>query len=294
MSTLQRSSHRSPGRAAFVCALGLALALVFGVSNGRTTNTAPNPSFEDVCDGGACFWPSSAFGGRDDSVARTGQASYRLVIGAGVASSTGSSTCVPRVLTYLGSTLGFWYRYPGGEALTPNLDVYYYTGPDCTGLASEPKTVGTPLLADGAWHQTMAAPAVPAGVNSFRMVLRATCPGVCGGGSVLNFDDLVLDEIGTATTLATFNARREKASVRLRWHTARETSLLGFNLYRRDARGAVRLNRGLIRSVFGGTPVGRAYSFLDRRPTGSRAVYALEAVELNGIRTILARTTIPR
>lgn len=79
----------------------------------------------------------------------------------------------------------------------------------------------------------------------------------------------------TAVTVRSFDARRGRGGVELRWRTASEVQLLGFNVYR----GTRRLNRSLI-------PAGGrrgAYSFVDRAAKGAAATYRLQLVSTDGV-----------
>jgi hypothetical protein len=78
-----------------------------------------------------------------------------------------------------------------------------------------------------------------------------------------------------------FRAHRAGKAVELRWRTAQERDLLGFQLYR-DGK---RVNRSLIAAKRSGQSAGTVYRFVDR-PPGS--VYRLEGVKLNGSRVRLA------
>jgi glycosyl hydrolase family 99 len=90
----------------------------------------------------------------------------------------------------------------------------------------------------------------------------------------------------TAVEFQAASASRIGAGVRVRWRTASESRLLGFNLYREQNGKRVRLNRGLIPSAFAGGAVGRSYSWLDRRaPRNGELRYWLEAVSVSGARS---------
>jgi hypothetical protein len=95
----------------------------------------------------------------------------------------------------------------------------------------------------------------------------------------------------TAATLERLRARAVAAGVEVRWRTASETALLGFNVYRVRRRGLVRVNHSLIPGVFPGTSHGGRYSVVDRGARG-RPVYRLEAVRLDGSRTWLGSARV--
>ncbi len=95
----------------------------------------------------------------------------------------------------------------------------------------------------------------------------------------------------TAVRLNGFRATLRGNRAVLRWRTATEADLLGFNLYRVGAGKLVRLNRTLITGVFGGTAAGHAYSFLDRAGARGAVRYRLQAVGLDGARTWVGTAT---
>jgi len=85
----------------------------------------------------------------------------------------------------------------------------------------------------------------------------------------------------TAVQLRSFTATRAARGIRLRWRTATESGLLGFNVYRGSAQSRVKLNQSLIRSRGGVS--GASYSWLHR---GSKTAtrYWLQAVDADGSR----------
>ena len=92
----------------------------------------------------------------------------------------------------------------------------------------------------------------------------------------------------TAVTLRSFVARRSSRDVLLRWRTASESGLLGFNVYR----GRTRLARALIPARGGAG--GSSYSYLDRAaPHGRLLRYRLQAVSANGTPVWSATTRLP-
>jgi hypothetical protein len=81
----------------------------------------------------------------------------------------------------------------------------------------------------------------------------------------------------TAVAMQAFSARTVRDSVVLRWRTAQELGLLGFNVYR----AARKLNAGVIRA--NGSISGGAYRLVDAGHRGrSAARYRLEAVNRDG------------
>jgi hypothetical protein len=101
------------------------------------------------------------------------------------------------------------------------------------------------------------------------------------GGSPVTADITVGSP--TAVTLASFTARQDAAErVIVRWRTAADARILGFNLWRR-VRGSAsfeRLNRKLI-PARRSTNDGHSYTYIDRRAESRRAyVYKLQIVNL--------------
>jgi glycosyl hydrolase family 99 len=98
-----------------------------------------------------------------------------------------------------------------------------------------------------------------------------------------------LHDVATGPTAVVFraaSASRTGTGVRVRWRTASESRLLGFNLYREQNRKRARLNRALIPSAFAGGVVARSYSWVDRRaPRHGALRYWLEAVSVSGARS---------
>jgi hypothetical protein len=84
----------------------------------------------------------------------------------------------------------------------------------------------------------------------------------------------------TAVNVTSFTAAKRRGVVRLRWRTAREADLLGFDVYRATAKGRVRLNRRLISGT--GNAGGHAYSWVDSRSGRGVSRYWLRAVSVRG------------
>lgn len=105
------------------------------------------------------------------------------------------------------------------------------------------------------------------------------------GGSIQGGWSLDILTVATSVRLRSFAARPFGAGTLLRWSTASEASVLGFNLYRRAGGRSLRLNRALIPAR---SATGAAYRFLDRAARG-KALYRLQVVELNGSRSWAAQ-----
>jgi len=96
----------------------------------------------------------------------------------------------------------------------------------------------------------------------------------------------------TQVKLEMFTASASDNQVLLSWKTSGELRNLGFNVYREENGGRVRLNPSLIA---GSALIMRAalqrhaaktYGWIDRSPSASTSLYWLEDVDLNGIRTL--------
>ena len=93
----------------------------------------------------------------------------------------------------------------------------------------------------------------------------------------------------TAVTLRTFAARRTGHGIELRWRTAQETALLGFDVYR----SGVKVNRALIAAR--GAVSGAAYRLVDRTGRmGAAHTYRLQVVHVDGTRAWLGRAVTRR
>ncbi len=97
---------------------------------------------------------------------------------------------------------------------------------------------------------------------------------------------LQLTQAPTSVELASFEAiAKGGQAVMLRWRTASEAGVLGFDLFRQDARGTVQLNDGLIPSRAPGTAMGAAYEWLDGPLPAGEHLYWLEIIDQTGGRT---------
>lgn len=129
---------------------------------------------------------------------------------------------------------------------------------------------------------------VPAGDGPFSLA----APDVNGDGrpdlAVANYHAsnvaILLNATPTAVGVGRLTARLTPAGVELRWRTAHEVGLLGFDVYR----GRVKLNRALIPAR--GFAAGAAYRYV---VAGRRAgVYRLRALQADGTRAWVATTVV--
>ncbi len=89
-----------------------------------------------------------------------------------------------------------------------------------------------------------------------------------------------------AVTFREFKANASKTGVMLKWQTASESELAGFNVYRQVHGKRARVNKRIITAASNAR--GHRYSFVDRSLRGSRAVgarYWLQAVNMDGSRS---------
>ena len=87
----------------------------------------------------------------------------------------------------------------------------------------------------------------------------------------------------TAVTLRSVTATRAPHGVLVRWRTAAETDVLGFNVYRELNGKRVRINPKPIAAA--NTSAGRTYSYLDRKsPRGKAVRYWIQGVNADGSR----------
>ncbi len=97
---------------------------------------------------------------------------------------------------------------------------------------------------------------------------------------------LQLSQAPTSVDLAEFEAfAAGDHAVMLRWETASEARVLGFNLYRQAAQGEVQVNDALIASKAPGTAAGASYEWLDASLPAGGHLYWLEIVDQAGGRT---------
>lgn len=103
-------------------------------------------------------------------------------------------------------------------------------------------------------------------------------PGVSGVNGIVGPANAIEGETAldpTAVTIRSFRARRTGRKVELRWRTASEVDVVGFDLYR----GQARLNRVVIPARYAGQSRGAAYSFRARAAQGA---YRLRVVKRHG------------
>ena len=110
---------------------------------------------------------------------------------------------------------------------------------------------------------------------------------IVGGGPAPTFNGTfsLNGSAPTAVTVALLRATRTRAGVTLRWRTASQAGLLGFDVLRARGGAKVRVNRTLIPSA--GGLAGSTYAFVDRSaPRRAGLRYWVEAVSSNGAKQL--------
>jgi len=94
----------------------------------------------------------------------------------------------------------------------------------------------------------------------------------------------------TSVEVISFQAKEAVAGVQLSWETADETTLSGFNLYRREIPGDfVRVNAVLIEAKTSGQLTGSSYTYLDEEASPAIVYeYRLDAIE-NSLQNLLSK-----
>jgi len=122
---------------------------------------------------------------------------------------------------------------------------------------------------------------VPALTRTIRVVQTGTRAAGSSNDAYSDCLSLTLAAGPTAVAARSFTAQRTLRGTVVRWRTAQELDVLGFDLYRIANGKTVKVNRTLIRAKARGAG-GATYSVLDRRAPGARTVYRLRLVGLDG------------
>jgi hypothetical protein len=160
----------------------------------------------------------------------------------------------------------------------------YYPGCFAGTSASTPVAAGAAALVFGAGLAT-----VPTQLKTYLKTSAFVDRGAAGPDNVYGVGELVLPAppSPTAVKVATFRAARTAAGTLLRWTTASETGIAGFNVYR----GGVRVNRALIAAR--GAVSGAGYRLLDRTGRiGATYTYRLQAVSLSGAKSWMGSAAV--
>jgi hypothetical protein len=186
--------------------------------------------------------------------------------------------------------MSFWYRTTDARINDVNMIAWQWDTPTCNSSASGATVQTLAPIADGAWHQLTGGSNTPPN-QGFTLELGFSCSGPCAGAQV-NYDDVVFGSVPTVAAVASIHGVRTRSGVLLRWRTAQESAVLGFNVYRQQRGKLVKLNRTLIPSVFAGTASGHAYSWLDRNALRGAARYRLQAMSLDAKRSWIGSAAV--
>jgi hypothetical protein len=262
-------------------ALGTAVLVTLPGSAGAA-NLAPNPGFETDCMGIPCNWSSAgASPVRDTSVFHGGAASMRINADFGFGAQSDCIAVSPGV--HFASA---WYLTTVAGAVVQE-GATFFSGAGCSMSLGQVFMSANPTVNDGFWHLMSGTLTAPAGTVSARIILDNA--GFTLGN--VNFDDVVFDTNPTAVTVRSLTAAPSRRGVVVRWRTASEARLLGFNVYRETDGRRLRLNPRLISSTAAG-----AYRYLDRSaPRGARVLrYWLRALSLDGSGTWFGPVSVLR
>jgi hypothetical protein len=242
-------------------------------------NVVTNPGFEAGCGGMPCNWSvtgASVQAHSDSTTANSGSVSIATSIGV---SHTGLvSDCIDGVA---GANASASFAYETNDAATAGLEysTTYYDGANCSGFALGGDSLQA-VAAVGGWHTVAGTLTVPPGTVSAKIFLTRSCAVQCADFAAVNFDDVSFAPAGTtAATIRSFTATRSPAGTLLRWRTASELEVAGFNVYRVEHGRHVKVNRRLLAAR---ARAGATYRLLDRGHRGAR--YRLEIVNLDGTR----------
>jgi hypothetical protein len=270
----------------------VAISALLGIvpSAQAATNLVPNPGFElsptSCLPAPVCNWnhPGAYLSiAQDTTTFHTGAASMQVTCCIGPTGTFDSniSDCVNTPIAAGGHTGTGWWETGDPDTNLIEAGYAFFSGANCTGTLTEQDAVINPII-DSTWRQWTQALNVPAGTLSARFTV-AVGVGVAGNIAVVNFDDLDMEDVTTAVTLSSLSATRTARGVAVRWHTASEAGLLGFNVYRERAGHRTKLTRTLIAA--NGRLAGARYAFVDRSPATGKVAYWLRAVRVDGTRT---------
>jgi hypothetical protein len=184
----------------------------------------------------------------------------------------------------------FFYKVgvTGSAPATVAWYVYHYSDASCTPAmflyGNGPSFV--PVVVDGQWHQTpLQSLFIDNTVGSVQLGLAFQCGTLPCSDPVTRtvwFDDTDFEPPApTAVTVTRLTAVNARGGITVRWRTASEAGVLGFNVYRSAGARSTRLNSGVIHAAGGAK--GRAYRFVDRTAPRTGAVrYRLQVVRLDG------------
>ena len=238
------------------------------------SNLLNNPGFESVCPGANCGWTFAADDVFYDTVPGSPHSgSATVTLGANANHFAKASQCVD--VSEQKFDASAWYQMD--DAAEAELDVEFFDQPGCAGQSSS--SSNTSGMVSGGWMQLALTSVGGTGIKSavVNLFVEAIAFNVA---SAANFDDVSLAPSAvTAVTFRSLTATRSSAGTLVRWRTASEVEVAGFNVYRVEHGRRVRVNRHLIAAKARG---GASYRLLDRGHRG--ATYRVEVVNLDGTR----------
>lgn len=124
--------------------------------------------------------------------------------------------------------------------------------------------------------------------NSYLRLRLTTAAGLSATASAANGEiedyPITILSVPTSVDLANFKAELKSANVKLVWRTGQETSLVGFNVWRRRGTGEwEKMTTDMIAAKKPGTSAGAKYNFKDNQlKPGKKHRYKIELVDVHG------------
>lgn len=277
-----------PVRSLFL-ALALSASLVLGATSAQAANVVQNPGFEDDCSGVPCDWTGATTNNQGDTISRDTSTHFDGSASLAITSDDlefNDAIANPNCFAITGPAtynVGFWYRTTDSVVSNVYLSIDAFTS-DCSsprGIGAGSASVETLApVTSGAWTHVTGTLTTSDNAQSATIDL-GWVGQIAKTGAVthtVNYDDVQVQMEPLAVTVASFAARRSAKGVLLRWRTAAEANLLGFNVFR----GGRKVNRQLIRAH--GSVSGWRYSFVDRHAPHATLTYRLQALGADGSR----------
>ena len=263
--------------------VGLAIAASFalGVTSAQAANIVPNPGFETTTPFQWSALPGASIL-QYPVGPHTGSWDTRMISAGTDFIMTSDSVCVPVTggATY---NLSFWYRVAAGQLVTfVGFGPIFYSDAGCTTFLASPAGASTgSASADGLWHLLTGQVTAGATAQSARMQINFTCTAQCPAGAAADFDDVFMNAGPLAVTMTSLSASRSSKGIAVRWRTATEAELLGFQVYRSRGPSWRAVTHSMIAAK--GSISGTSYRFLDRgAKRGVAYRYRIKALNRDG------------
>lgn len=193
----------------------------------------------------------------------------------GLTGAAATTSCTVTPTTIVGSTTGVAGMLSLGGVAPTTLDLSTVTTPVTLNVLGGTITVSV--------NEQLNPTGMSLTVNGIHIVIDLA-------GTALDQDLIISSSTCTSDTalavsFRSLSASASKSGVAVRWSTASEIDLAGFNVYRQVHGKRVRVNHRMIAAA---SRSGHRYSFVDRSLKGSRAVgarYFLQAINLDGSRS---------